>query len=307
MAVDNGRPPSMEPTPSTPSTTGGSSPSTYPPHTMGNGGSGSSSGRGVVDQAQDIVGQVADQARQQAKTQLGTQKVHAAEGLGSVAHAVTAVGQQLREQDRGALAQYTDQFAEQLEGFSRYLREKDIDDLVDDAQQLARRQPALFLGGAFALGVLAARLLKTSSPSSGMSESDNWSRRRTETMRYGSPTRGYVSSPSRDTGTWRAPSTSAPSTTQHGPSSATPGQSTSPSTSTPTTNPSTWSQPATGSTPGVIRPSTGTTGNSGTSSGTGLSGSTGQSSSPTPQPITTPERGSSTPTERPRDPLSPGQ
>ena len=35
---------------------------------------------------------------------------------------------------------------------------------MHDAQRLARRQPALFVGGAFALGLLGARFLKSSSP-----------------------------------------------------------------------------------------------------------------------------------------------
>jgi len=35
---------------------------------------------------------------------------------------------------------------------------------VDDAERLAHRQPALFVGGAFALGLLAARFLKSSKP-----------------------------------------------------------------------------------------------------------------------------------------------
>jgi hypothetical protein len=47
---------------------------------------------------------------------------------------------------------------------SGYLEARDIQDLVGEAESLARRSPALFLGGAFTLGVLAARFLKSSSP-----------------------------------------------------------------------------------------------------------------------------------------------
>ena len=35
-------------------------------------------------------------------------------------------------------------------------------ELLSDAQQLARRRPALFVGAAFAIGVLGARFLKSS-------------------------------------------------------------------------------------------------------------------------------------------------
>jgi hypothetical protein len=128
----------------------------------------------VADQAQDRVGQVADQAQEQvghfvdraqeqAKSQLGGQMNRAAEGLGSVAEAVGAVGQQLHEKDQAALAQYAYQAADQIERFSHYLQERDVDQLLGEAQRLARRQPTLFLGGAFALGLLAARFLKSSS------------------------------------------------------------------------------------------------------------------------------------------------
>jgi hypothetical protein len=44
------------------------------------------------------------------------------------------------------------------------LRKKDVQQLMQDAQRLARRQPALFIGSAFALGLVAARFLKSSPP-----------------------------------------------------------------------------------------------------------------------------------------------
>jgi hypothetical protein len=73
------------------------------------------------------------------------------------------VGQQLQEKDQPALAQYANQAADQIERFSHYLQERDVDQLLGEAQRFARRQPTLFLGGAFALGLLAARFLKSSS------------------------------------------------------------------------------------------------------------------------------------------------
>jgi hypothetical protein len=57
--------------------------------------------------------------------------------------------------------------ADQIDSFSRSLREKDVNELLDDAQQLARRQPALFIGGAFVLGLIGARFFKSSAQSNG--------------------------------------------------------------------------------------------------------------------------------------------
>jgi hypothetical protein len=42
------------------------------------------------------------------------------------------------------------------------VREKDVNEMLRDVQQFARRQPALFIGGSFAAGLLAARFLRSS-------------------------------------------------------------------------------------------------------------------------------------------------
>jgi hypothetical protein len=70
----------------------------------------------------------------------------------------------LRQQDQGTfVAQYADKMADQVERFSNQLRDKDVEQFISDAQDLARRQPGIFIGGAFALGVFLARFIKSSS------------------------------------------------------------------------------------------------------------------------------------------------
>jgi hypothetical protein len=107
-----------------------------------------------------LVGKV----REQATAQLSSQKDKATEGLGSVAQAVRETTQHLRDNQHETVAHYAEQAAEQIERFSQGLKNKDVGELMNDAQRLARRQPALFVGGAFALGLLGARFLKSSSP-----------------------------------------------------------------------------------------------------------------------------------------------
>ena len=109
-----------------------------------------------------IVGRV----REQASTQLNTQKNKATDGLGSVAHAVRETTQRLRDDNHGTVARYAEQAADQIDRFSQGLKNKDVGELMSDAQRLARRQPALFVGGAFTLGLLGARFLKSSSQAS---------------------------------------------------------------------------------------------------------------------------------------------
>jgi uncharacterized protein YjbJ (UPF0337 family) len=118
----------------------------------------------VADQAQHAAGQVVDQARQQVSSRLAGQKERAAEGLTSVAHALRQTSQQLREQDQQAVTGYIESAASQVERVSNYLKHNDLGGLIEDVEQFARRQPALFLGGTFVLGLLGARFLKSSRP-----------------------------------------------------------------------------------------------------------------------------------------------
>jgi ElaB/YqjD/DUF883 family membrane-anchored ribosome-binding protein len=103
-----------------------------------------------------------DRVREGANTQLSTQKNRATDGIGSVAQAVRQTTQHLREQQHDTIARYVDQAADQLERVSERLRQKDVGELLQDAQQFARRRPAVFIGSAFAIGLLGARFLKSS-------------------------------------------------------------------------------------------------------------------------------------------------
>jgi len=112
-----------------------------------------------------------EQVKDKATSQLYSQKERATAGLGSVADAVRQTGRQLRDQRHDAVAEMVEGAAAQLERFSNHLKDRNLDDLVNDAQRLARQQPALFIGSSFAAGLLAARFIKASSPSRG----DRWS------------------------------------------------------------------------------------------------------------------------------------
>jgi hypothetical protein len=103
-----------------------------------------------------------DRMKERASAQITSQMNRATEGLGSVASAVKGATQQLRNNNQETAARIVEKTAEQVERFSTRLREKDLGELVRDAERLARRQPAMFIGGAIALGIVAARFLKSS-------------------------------------------------------------------------------------------------------------------------------------------------
>jgi hypothetical protein len=107
---------------------------------------------------------VMDRLKGQAAGQLASQKDRASQGLGSIATAVRGASQPLRDQNHEGIAEYADKAATEIERFATRLRERDVQDIVHDAERFARERPAIFVGAAFAVGVLAARFLKSSAP-----------------------------------------------------------------------------------------------------------------------------------------------
>jgi hypothetical protein len=134
--------------------------------TGGRGGFASGGGASAaVDQAKDTAQQLASQAKEQvtqkAQSGLHRGKTMAAESLGGVAQSLLQSSQHLRDQNQGA-GQYVEQAAQRLQGLSDFLQNTEVDEIIDRVESTARRQPALFLGGAFMLGLLGARFLKSS-------------------------------------------------------------------------------------------------------------------------------------------------
>jgi hypothetical protein len=117
----------------------------------------------MASRAQEMVSETAEKAGSQIGTRLSGQKDWAAESVGSIAEAVRQTSHQLRQQDQRAVAEYADIAANEIDRLSTYLQESDLGDLVGEVESFARRQPALFLGGALILGFMGARFLKSSS------------------------------------------------------------------------------------------------------------------------------------------------
>jgi hypothetical protein len=127
-----------------------------------------------------------ENVKQRATAQLDTQKGRATDSISSIANAVRGSTSQLRNEQHDVLAQYVENFAEQLERFSTNMRGKDMSELLDGARDFARREPALFVGGSFAVGLLAARFLKSSRRSdSGRSDRSEYYRSGTEGVSAG--------------------------------------------------------------------------------------------------------------------------
>jgi hypothetical protein len=123
--------------------------------------------KGLYDQAKSTAGQAFGAATKRATEVLDEQKGTVASGLTTVADSIKQVGENLNttpEQNPIAetAAKYTNSLAQQIENLSGYFERKDVRDMVRDVEGFARRYPAYFIGGAVALGFLAARFLKSS-------------------------------------------------------------------------------------------------------------------------------------------------
>ncbi|HEX6643489.1 MAG TPA: hypothetical protein VF037_02370 [Gemmatimonadales bacterium] len=103
-----------------------------------------------------------EEAREKAGTAVDERKGQLAGSMSSVAGAVRRSTDQLREEGHDRIAGYADSLAQQFDRAAGYLRERDGRQLREDLEGIARRQPALVIGAAFALGVLAARFLRSS-------------------------------------------------------------------------------------------------------------------------------------------------
>src|SRR5690348_9782402 len=120
----------------------------------------------LADRAQDKAQSLADRAQdtmgQQVQSGVRTGKNRAADALGGIAQSLVFSSQQLRAQDQQRIGHYAEQAANKVEELADYLQNSSAGELADRVEGFARREPAIFLGGAFALGLLGARFLKSS-------------------------------------------------------------------------------------------------------------------------------------------------
>jgi len=133
------------------------------------GGSAREQIREVKDQ---VVGQAKNtlqQARERAGSSLGESKQQLAGQVGAIADALRRTTEHLRAEDQQRIAGLTDTVARQVDQVANYLRNKDARAMREDLENLARRQPALMLGGALVLGLIGARFFKSSERNRGSS------------------------------------------------------------------------------------------------------------------------------------------
>jgi ElaB/YqjD/DUF883 family membrane-anchored ribosome-binding protein len=121
----------------------------------------------LLDQAKNTAGEAYDKVAEKATSTIEERKAGVTGGLRSVAGSVRQVGQNLNQaSDRTPIvdhtARYADKAAAKLEQVAGYFENRDLRAITRDVENYARRNPAVFIGTAFAVGFLAARFLKSS-------------------------------------------------------------------------------------------------------------------------------------------------
>jgi hypothetical protein len=102
--------------------------------------------------------------QQRVTSRVDEQKNRAADGIGGIADVIRNATDELRTENE-ALASYVDMASDQMRKFADQIRERGVGDMMDDVSRFARRRPALFIGGAFLVGIGIARFLKSSNAS----------------------------------------------------------------------------------------------------------------------------------------------
>ena len=126
----------------------------------------------LTEQAREETVRLAADARAQVAALVRRRQELLADRLGGIAAALRDAGRRLqREAARPArvdaatrgVCELTERAARQVDRASRYVRRSELRDVVRDLEELARRRPAVLVGGSFATGMLLARFLKSSS------------------------------------------------------------------------------------------------------------------------------------------------
>src|SRR5262249_3323454 len=100
------------------------------------------------------------QASQQVSRLMAEQKNRAADGLHRLGDVLRARTRGLGQSGvRGQIATSADRVAARMDSMSTYVRDTALQTIIRDAGRLARRGPALLVGGGFLTGLLVGRYL----------------------------------------------------------------------------------------------------------------------------------------------------
>lgn len=124
---------------------------------------------GLIDEAKERAGALADDAQSTLESAVEGGKDEIADRLEDAAKAIHKSGEQLEGQ-QDWLAGLVERGADELTALASTLRSNDLKGLMGTLEDLARRQPAVFVGASMAAGFAMVRLGKVAA--AGLSRED---------------------------------------------------------------------------------------------------------------------------------------
>jgi len=115
----------------------------------------------VLSEAKGLAYELGNQAKQKVSKTMGKRWEESAMQLTGIADTLRQKGGEL---DGSMFAPVVNKAAEQIDRAAEFVMDADVDQVVRSTESFARREPLLFVGGAFTLGLLVARFFKSASP-----------------------------------------------------------------------------------------------------------------------------------------------
>jgi hypothetical protein len=122
----------------------------------------SSTPSGVRAKATQGARNIIEETQAQARERIDAGRKDAAQTLASLASTLLSSSGHLKEEQQELAGEYVGKAAGQIDRLAQYIQNADPAEVVDGVKEFARKRPALFIGSAFAVGVIAARFLKSS-------------------------------------------------------------------------------------------------------------------------------------------------
>ncbi len=124
-------------------------------------GAGASKTDAAKQAIRDTTGKVGQQATEKLRLYADDGKARAGSALDQLSQLLIDAAGQVDEKLGAQYGQYARSAADQVQGFADTVKNKDVDDLLEDVRSFVRASPGVAIGAAAALGFVVARLFQS--------------------------------------------------------------------------------------------------------------------------------------------------
>ncbi len=123
---------------------------------------GKSVAKKMMNEARSAADRASEEAKRYSSRKMEEGRDRTADGLDRLAHAADTAASDLESQHQETISRYVREMADRVGMVAEGLRDKSVDELIDDAKATARKNPALFVAGSVAIGLCLSRFVKAS-------------------------------------------------------------------------------------------------------------------------------------------------